>query len=294
MDELEVFLAIVEEGSQTAAARRLGRSLQSVNRILAKLERSVGVELVRRTTRSSVPTEAGIAFYHRIRPAVSEIADARLEAADRRAEPRGLLRLSSPTAFAKTFVIPAVGQFQQQFPEVAIDLAVSDRPVDLIAEGFDLAIRIRRLPDSSLKARRLGDVRIVVYGAKEYFEQHGRPNLPQDLEHHRCLLRDGPSETWSFRVNRKPMSIAVEGDLRINEVHAMHAAVVRGLGITQGPYWHVDEQVERGDFDVVLEDFEPVPIPIYAAYPPSRLTPAKTRLFVDTLIEQLRQRPISP
>ncbi len=293
MEDLEVFLAVVEEGSQTAAAQRLGRSLQSVNRMLAKLERSVGVELVRRTTRHSTATEAGMAFYHRVRPAFSEIIDARLEAADRRAKPRGLLRLRSPAAFASAFVIPAIGRFLEQFPDVDIDLTVSDRPVDLIAEGIDLAIRIRRLPDSSLKSRHLGDIRIVAYASKTYFDRHGRPEHPQDLRRHRCLLREGLEEVWPFRIDGGAVSIAVEGDIKVNEVHAMNAAVAHGLGIHQGPYWHISEQVARGEFEIVLEDFEPAPMPVHAAYPPSRLTPAKTSLFVDVLAQQLRDKGVS-
>jgi len=237
--------------------------------------------------------QAGLAFYYRIKPAVIEIAEARLEATDRRAKPRGLLRLSAPTAFGKSFVIPAISKFQKEFPEIEIDLAVSDRPVDIVAEGLDLAIRVRHLPDSSLKARRLGDIRIVVYAATEYFDRHGRPEYPKDLKHHRCLLREGLEETWPFQVDGRAVSVQVQGHLKINEVHAMNAAVAHGLGVHQGPYWHVSEQFERREFEVVLDNFEPPRIPIYAAYPPSRLTPAKTRLFLDALTEELQRKGFS-
>lgn len=153
MEEIEVFLAVVEVGSQTAAARRLGRSLQSVNRALAALERSVGVELMRRTTRQSVATEAGLAFYRRVKPAFAEIGKARLEAANRRIEPSGLLRIAAPIQFGATHVVPAIAEFMARFPQIEADVNMSDRPIDVVGDGFDLAVRIRELPDSSLKTR---------------------------------------------------------------------------------------------------------------------------------------------
>src|SRR6476620_9592204 len=151
MEDIEAFLAVVEAGSQTAAARQLERSLQSVNRSLASLERSVGVELVRRTTRRSFATEAGLAFYRRVKPAFAEISEARLEAANRRIEPSGVLRIASPVAFGSAYVVPAIAEFLARHAQIEANLKLSDRPIDVVADGFDLAIRIRELPDSSLR-----------------------------------------------------------------------------------------------------------------------------------------------
>ena len=184
MEDIKAFLAVVEAGSQTAAARQLGRSLQSVNRSLASLERSVGVELVRRTTRRSVATEAGLAFYRRVKPAFAEISEARVEAANRRVEPSGLLRIASPVVFGSTYVVPAIAKFLVRYPQIQADLRLSDRPIDVVGDGFDLAIRIRQLPDSSLRAKRLGQLRTVVYGAPSYFARWGRPTHPDDLANH--------------------------------------------------------------------------------------------------------------
>jgi DNA-binding transcriptional LysR family regulator len=161
MEDIEAFLAVIEAGSQTAAARQLGRSLQSVNRSLAALERSVGVELVRRTTRRSFATEAGLAFYRRVKPAFAEISEARLEAINRRVEPSGLLRMAAPVLFASNYIVPAVADFIVRYPRIKAELKASDGPSDVIGGGFDLAVRIRELPDSSLKARRLAALRIV-------------------------------------------------------------------------------------------------------------------------------------
>jgi len=291
MQDIEAFLAIIETGSQTAAARRLGRSLQSVNRSLVALERSVGVELVRRTTRQSFATEAGLAFYQRVKPAFTEINEARREAANRRAEPSGLLRISSPAMFGFTYVVPAIADFVATYPQIDVELKVSDRPIDLIGDGLDLAVRIRDLPDSSLKARRLGEIRTVVYGAPAYFARYGRPNQPDDLSHHHCILRGigtGEAEEWRFRIGGRTKMMHVNGFFRTESSAAVPLAASRGLGIAYGPFWHMRDLLGRGELEIILDDFEMPRIPIHAVFPPSGLPPAKTRLFVDLLADRLK------
>ena len=280
MEDIEAFLAVIEAGSQTAAARLLGRSLQSVNRSLAALERSVGVELVRRTTRQSQATEAGLAFYRRVKPAFTEISEARLEAASRRVEPAGLLRIAAPVLFASSYVVPAVADFMTRHPRVEVELKASDRPIDLVGEGFDLAVRIRQLPDSSLKARRLGELRTVVYGAPRYFARHGRPPHPDDLARHQCLLRstrEGETEAWRFQVGGRIRLVHVGGRFRTDSTSAVHAAACHGLGIGYGPFWQIRELFDRGALEIVLDDFEAPKIPIQAVLSPSTRPPAKTR-----------------
>src|SRR4051812_37584512 len=163
MEHIETFLAVIEEGSQTTAARRLGRSLQSVSRSLGALERSVGVELVRRTTRRSNATEAGLGFYQRIKPALAQIQEARLEVSNRRAEPAGLLRIGASVSFAPLYLVPAVAAFMKRHPQIDVELKLSDRFVDLVDEDLDLAIRIADMSDSTLQARRLGQLRRVMF-----------------------------------------------------------------------------------------------------------------------------------
>ena len=291
MEDIEAFIAVIEAGSQTAAARRLGRSLQAVNRSLVALERSVGIELVRRTTRRSFATEAGLAFYRRVKPAVTEIGEARLEAASRRDEPSGLLRIAAPVQFAAAFVVPAIAQFMGRYPRIEVDLKVSDQAIDLVGEGVDLAVRIRELPDSSLKARRLGQLRTVVYGAPAYFARHGRPRRPDDLADHQCVVRAfglGESETWRFRVGRQLKSVRVNGAFRTDNTASVHAAVRLGLGIGYGPFWQVRELVDGGELEIVLAEFETPRFPIHAVFPPSGMPPAKTRLFADLLAGRLK------
>lgn len=291
MEEIEVFLAVVEAGSQTAAARRLGRSLQSVNRALAALERSVGVELVRRTTRQSVATEAGLAFYRRVKPAFAEIGEARLEAANRRIEPSGLLRIAAPIQFGATHVVPAIAEFMARFPQIEADVNMSDRPVDVVGDGFDLAVRIRELPDSSLKTRRLGELRTVVYGAPDYFKRHGRPRQPGDLADHQCILRrtaQGEADIWRFRIDGRLTTVQVNGRFRTDSTTAAHAAARHGIGVGYGPFWQIRDLVDQDALEIVLADFEAPRTPVRAVFPPSAIPPAKTHLFVDLLAERLK------
>ena len=292
MEEIEAFLAVIETGSQTAAARRLGRSVQAVNRSLLALEHSVGVELVRRTTRKSFATEAGLAFYLRVKPAFSEISEARLEAASRRAEPSGLLRVTAPILFGSTFVAPALADFIARYPRIKADLQGSDRPIDVVGGGFDLAIRIRDLPDSSLKARRLGELRTVVYAAPGYLDRHGRPRHPDDLVRHQCILHgtsEGNMEAWRFQVRGRIRNVRVGGCFRTDNVAAAHTAACHGLGIGYGPFWQIAELFDRGALAILLEEFEAPRIPIQAVFPPSGMPPAKTRLFADLLAERLKR-----
>lgn len=287
--DLEAFLAVVENGTQAAAARRLRRSLQSISRSLATLERSMGVELVRRTTRQSNVTEVGRAFYNRIKPALSEIGDARLEAADAAAEPAGLLRIGAPILFAPTFVVPAISAFVERYPGIEVELKVSDRMVDLLEEGLDLAVRIRQMADSSLKARRLGQLRAVVFGSPTYFSRHGRPQHPDELTRHQCVLRQAKGETWTFRADGQRMAVGVHGRFRTNGAAATIAAVANGLGIGYAPLWQIRSLVDAGAVEVILEDFEDTKIPIHAVWPASKVPSAKTRLFVEELAVRLKR-----
>ena len=199
LDDLEAFVAVVEKGSQAAASRHLRRPLQSLNRSLIALERSVGVELVKRTTRRSEPTEAGKLFYERIKPAVAEILEARNEAASIRAEVSGPLKIGAPVLFASSYVAPIIGRFLKLYPKVEIELKASDDQVDLVAEGLDLAVRIGESVDEQLTARRLQALRVVTCGAPSYLAQHGIPKHPDELENHHCVLRAGPGHQTNGR-----------------------------------------------------------------------------------------------
>jgi DNA-binding transcriptional LysR family regulator len=291
IDDLDAFVAIVEKGGQTAAARHLRRSLQSIGRSLSALEQDLKAQLVRRTTRQSRPTEAGQAFYRRIKPALVDIHEARLETANRQAEPSGLLKVGAPEAFASSFVVPAVRDFMERHPGIEVELQASDRPVDFFTQQLDLAVRIRELPDSGMRARKLGDLRIGVVGAPAYFARRGRPMHPNELASHDCIVRvlDSEEASWPFRINGRRRLVRVGGRFRANTPAAIHAAVAAGLGLGLAPLWQVRTLIEHGDAEVVLEKFESTRMPIHAVWPPTRQPALKVRLFVDYLAAKVRQ-----
>lgn len=291
IDDLDAFVAIVEKGGQTAAARHLRRSLQSIGRSLSTLERDLKVQLVRRTTRQSGLTEAGQAFYRRIKPALADIHEARLETANQQAEPSGLLKVGAPEAFAAAFVVPAIHDFMERHPRIEVELQASDQPVDFFAQGLDLAVRIRELPDSGMQARKLGELRVGVVGAPGYFARRGRPAHPNDLAGHDCILRvlDGDEASWPFRINGRRRLVRVGGRFRTNSTPAIHAATAAGLGLGFTPLWQVRALIDRGEVEVVLEEFESTRIPIHAVWPATRQPAMKVRLFTDLLASRVRQ-----
>ena len=290
IEDLRAFVAVIEHGSLTRAARQLGRSLQSVSRSLAALEREVGIELVRRTTRRLSPTDAGLAFHRRVKDALGELAAAKSDAASGRTEPAGLLRVSGPPAFALLYVVPAFAAFLASHPKVSADLDLSDRYVDLVEEGFDLAIRMGELPDSTLKARRLAKLRRVVFAAPGYFARHGRPQRPEDLAHHECVVRTSRREgdIWPFRVGAKVTAVKVTGRFRTSAAFAANEAAAAGLGIAQAPLWQVRALLDSGRIELVLARFETPPAPLQAVWPSTRVPAAKTQMFVDFLAERLK------
>jgi DNA-binding transcriptional LysR family regulator len=290
IEDFQAFVAIVDKGSLTAAANQLGRSLQSVSRSLGALERELGIELVRRTTRRSNPTDAGLAFYRRLSAALAEIESAKLETANRRAEASGLLRVAASTAFAPLYIVPALPAFLAGHPRVEIELDLSDGYVDLIGEGFDLAVRIGELPDSSLKARLLANSRRVVFAATRYLAEHGRPRRPEDLVRHQCIVRTAARDgnAWPFEIAGRLKAIKVAGRFRVSGAAAANEAAMQGLGIANAPLWQVRPLLDRGAVELLLTRFEPPPVAIHAVWPATRVLPARTQLFIDFLAARLK------
>lgn len=287
LNDLAAFVAVIDKGSQTAAARFLGRSLQSINRSLMALERCVGVELVLRTTRQSTATEAGLAFYRRVKPALADIADARQEAVDNRHDFSGLIRIGAPVQLASAHVAPAICDFMERHPRIEVELKPSDREVDVFDDELDVAVRIRHLADSGLKVRRLGEIRVVVFGSPAYFSRNGRPRHPDDLMQHECIAHAGHAQPWPFRVDGKRKLVRAHGRLSTNSIAAATAAALRGFGLGMAPLWQIRDLVEDGLLEVVLEEFEAAKFPIHAVFPPTRMPIAKTRALIDVLAKRL-------
>ncbi len=289
MSDLEAFVAIVEKGSQTAAAKHLRRSLQSVGRSLVALEHSVGVELVRRTTRRSQPTDAGVFLYDRLKPALLQIAEVEREVAGKRTEPFGKLRIAAPVRFASAFVVPAVGELLRRHPQLDVTLTTSDRIVNVNEADVDVAIRIRDLPDSGLRVRKLGEMRVVVFGAPSYFAKHGRPRHPSELSRHHCVLRSAEpdAEAWMFRVRGKRKRVRVAGRFYTDDSAALHEAVAEGIGLGMTPVWQIRALLESRRVEIVLEAFEGPKRPVFAVSPATKIPQPKTRSFVELMIARL-------
>jgi DNA-binding transcriptional LysR family regulator len=288
IEDFQAFVAVIDEGSLTGAARRLKRSLQSVSRSLATVERDLGVELIRRTTRRSSPTEAGLAFHRRLSAALAEVEAAKAEASNRRSEPSGTLHIAGSSMFGSFYLVPAIATFLQLHPALNIELDLSDRAVDLLDEGFDLAIRSGNLPDSSLKAKRLVDLRYVVFASPAYLARYGRPNQPDDLVHHQCIIHTRAGDGWAFRFDHAVKRIKVTGRLRTNGMLAANEAAVHGFGIANAPLWQVKKLVDQRQLELLLTRFEPPPTSLQAVWPATNLLDAKIRLFVDFLATRLK------
>lgn len=270
------------------AAERLDLSTTAVSRYVAELEAHLHTRLLQRTTRRISLTETGRAFHERCVQILAELDEAEREAAREAVEPRGTLRLTSSINFGTHQVTPAIALFLARHPHVKIDVSLSDRIVDIIEEGFDLAIRIGGPGAPNLVARKLGETRFVLCASPDYIARHGAPGSPEDLARHNCLTYEyALRDAWTFRdAAGRERSVRVAGSLNSNNGDLNAAAAAQGVGIALEPDFIVGSELKRGKLVPVLESFEAPALPIYAVYPSRRFLPAKVRAFVDFLVER--------
>ncbi len=289
IEEYQAVVAAIDRGSLTAAARHLGRSLQAVSRAVAQVERELGVELIRRTTRRLQPTEAGLRFHGRMRAALADIEAARVEAGEAAASISGPLRVGGSLVVAPVYLVPALSAFLQRHPQVSVDLLLSNEFVDLVAERFDLSIRVGELEDSSLRMRRIASVRRVTIAAPSYLAEHGRPMIPQDLARHACVVRTSAHDPfhWVYERNGAQESVRVRGRFASSSVDACNEAVARGLGVGVAQTWQVRPLLDQGRVELILTEFEPPPAPVSVVWPDGGALPARTRLLIDFLVARL-------
>ncbi|CAE6728041.1 HTH-type transcriptional regulator DmlR [Paraburkholderia aspalathi] len=291
LDDMLIFVATVDAHNFTAAAKRLALSKQFVSRRVMALEEALGVQLLIRNTRKLAVTELGQEFYERARRILGEVEDAEQAMSLRRAGPRGLLRVSAPMSFGMMHLSPLVASFLREHADVRFDMELSDRTVDVVGEGFDMAIRIGALPDSTLIAQKLVDVRMVVCCSPGYVRRRGAPVVPGDLARHSCLLYGhGGVVSWDFVVDGVSKGVEVSGPLRANNGELVRDAAVAGLGIVRLPDFIVAEAVGSGLLVTVLEEFLPSATTVYAVYPQHRQSSVSIRVFVEFLRESLRKR----
>jgi DNA-binding transcriptional LysR family regulator len=290
---LSVFAKVVEGSSFAAAARHFGLSPAMVSKHIVALEERLGARLLNRTTRRVSPTEIGRVFYERATRILADIDDAEQEAGALQATPRGLLRVSGPLSFGTRQLGPAIADFLAACPAVEIDVTLSDRVADLVEEGFDLAIRIGRLADSSLIARRIAPCLVVACAAPAYLKKHGAPRVPADLAAHNCLgysyaaLRN----EWRFTGPEGTQSVRVAGRLNANNGDILRLAALGGEGIILQPSFIVADDLAAGRLVPILPGYAPDELAIHAVYPHSRHLSVKVRSFVDFLVARFGQQP---
>ena len=282
---IEAFVSVVKHMSFSKAANALGVSRSQVSKQVALLESRLGAQLLVRTTRKLSVTEVGQAFYLRCEEIVSNLEEAEEAVHDLQERPRGRLRMSVAGAFAEVFIAPAAAEFMQKHPGITIEMDFSNRLVDLISEGYDLAIRAGTLQDSSLIARRISSRRLVTCGAPAYLERYGMPDDPHALVNYNCLV--GTLGTWRFRQGKRNFDISVSGNWRSNNGRALVSAAKQGVGLVQLPDFYVAGDIERGALVPVLESCNPTDTAVWAVYPHNRHLSAKVRLFVNYLAEML-------
>lgn len=288
-----MFVAVMEAGSFTAAAERHGTSSGQASKLVSRLESDLGVRLLNRTTRAISPTEAGRAYFERLRPLLDEYDN--LDAAIRNtsAAPRGRLRLTAPLTFGMLELVPALNAFAVGYPEIQLDVSFSDRVANVVDEGFDMAVRVGRPGDSSLIARKLCDVRLVVVGAPAYLGANPAPATPKELARHACIIdtniRD--PDRWPFRIGGVERTLPVRGRLRYSNAEACLLAAEAGLGLARLPAFVAGAAIRSGRVVRVLADYVTEPYGVYAFYPHNRHLAPKVRALVDFLAKHYRGTP---
>ena len=293
MDRLEAMSILreaVDAGSLSAAGRRLGVPLATVSRKVSELERHLETRLLNRSSRKLTLTDAGRSYVVACKRILEDVAEAERVASGEYSAPKGNLTLSAPIVFGRLHVLPIVMAFLKHHPDIDIRLVLADRVVDLFEDHVDLAIRIGDLPDSSLVAIRVGSIRRVVCGSPAYFAGRGTPQHPSELSAHDCVSFEGlmASDFWSFRVGKSDTPVAIHSRLVVNTAEAAIDAAVAGVGITRVLSYQVASATEAGALAVVLEAFEPAPVPVNLVHAGQGLLPLKLRAFIDFAAPLLR------
>jgi len=293
IQEMAVFARVVGAGSLSAAARELGLSPALVSRRLAALESRLGVRLINRTTRSLHLTDDGATYYEACARVLADIEEADATVSAGRVEPRGTLRVALPASFGLQHIAPLIPRFAERYPKVQLALSLSDRTVNLIEEGFDLAVRIAHLEDSSLTARRLAPNRRVVCASPAYLARHGTPRTPDELARHNCLTTTDFAMNWDYKgPDGKPGSVRVTGRYACDSWEVLREWARAGLGVALKSTWDVHRLLADGSLVEVCPGYTfHSDVAIYAVYPSRRFLPAKTRVFIEFLAESFGPDP---
>ena len=289
---IRVFAQVVESGSFAKAAERLGLSTSATSRHVAELEAHLQTRLLNRTTRRVSLTESGRAFYERTVQLLADLEEAEQEAARAAVTPRGTIRLTTSVNFGVRHLAPAIAEFLAQHPGVRFDVSLSDRVVDLVEEGFDLAVRVGTAGSEALVARKLGETRLVPCASPKYLSDHPAPKTPEELAGHNCFTYEyvTPRNVWRFRDDSgRERAVRVAGTLHSNNGDLLAEVAVRGAGIVFEPAFIVGPDVRAGRLVPLLQEYMPPPVPIYAVYPSRKHLSAKVRSFVEFLVARFSE-----
>ncbi|MFK5950293.1 MAG: LysR family transcriptional regulator [Methylococcales bacterium] len=294
ISSLTIFSEVMQLGSYTAVAKKRGVSASSISRTISSLEEELGLRLFQRTTRRLEPTEAGIVYHNRIHKLIDEFESAKLMAKDLSEQMTGTLRVSVPTVYCNKFITPLLSEFSERYPELSLNLMMSDNYVDLLSERVDVAIRLGSLSDSSYIAKRLLDMNFIVCASNNYIVKNGRPTIPSDVKNHECLIfhREGYNMDWHFKSDDNVTEdVPISGKVTINNSEAIRQCAVMGGGIALLPNWLIQEDLDNGklinlftDYSVTATDFISA---IWLLYPSRSYLPQKVRIFLDFLTEKL-------
>jgi len=284
---IPVFVAVVENGGFSAAARTLGISKSAVSKRINQLEAHLGVRLLHRTTRKLSLTEAGERYFEHAAQALTAAGQAEDAVTELQGEPQGNLKISSPMSFGRLHVAPLIPKLLQRYPKLQIDLVMDDRKVDLVAGGFDVAIRAGNLPASTLIARKLAPVRQVLCASPDYIDRYGRPATPAELSDHNCVLYSYSSDAneWTLIGEGGPETVTVSGSYQVNNSEALLEALREGIGIGRLPTFVAGPDLKTGRLVKLFESYRLPDFTLYAVFPERQYLPAKVRAFLDFAIE---------
>lgn len=294
LSDIAVFVQVIENGSFTAAAEQLQLSKSVISKYVTRLEEQLGVRLLHRTTRRLSLTEAGQILYQRSQRGLEEIEAAEMEVSQLQQAPRGRLRLNCPMSFGILHIASALGEFRAEYPDVSIDMNMEDRTIDLVEEGYDLAIRIGDLPDSSLVARRLAPCKHVLCASPSYLEQQGTPRTPDDLRNHQTLTygyHDSPREWRLHAPDGRYVNVPVNSAMHMNNSLALREAVLAGAGIMLTPTFIVGPDIKAGRLQQILPNYRMLELSIYAVYPERKHLSPKVRAFVEFILQRMSDTP---
>ena len=292
---MEVFVQVVDAGGFTRAAEQMQMPKATVSTLILSLETALAVKLLHRTTRQVSVTADGAAYYERCLRILADVREAEDSLSRTRQSPAGRLRVEAPTSIASEVIIPALPDFFARYPDIVLELGCSDRPVDLIEEGVDCAVRGGLLGDSTLIARRVGIVHFDTCATPAYFAAHGRPQHPEDLLEHRCVnyfsSKTGRVNDWNFNRGDERIQVPMQGRIALNDSSTYARAALTGLGIVQIPRFTLAPHLIAGRLEQVLDGWSSDPLPMHVVYPHNRHLSAKVRVFVEWIADYFAAHP---